>query len=45
MPELRDPAEQRAFKSILERFLMKPKLDWAHAKIVALQNRRPATTR
>lgn len=37
---LRDPTEQAALEGILQRFAMKPKLDWVHAKVLALQNRR-----
>jgi hypothetical protein len=37
---LRDPGEQAAFDSLLQRFPMKPKLDWVQAKIAALKSRR-----
>jgi len=37
---LRDPTEQAALEGILQRFPMKPKLDWVHAKVLALPNRR-----
>jgi hypothetical protein len=36
---LRDATERAAFSQVLERFPMKPKLDWVHAKILVLQNR------
>ncbi len=38
---LRDPGEQATLGGILQRFPMRPKLDWVHAKILALQNLRP----
>jgi hypothetical protein len=37
---LSDPSEARQFRKILDRYQMKPKLDWVHAKIEALQARR-----
>jgi len=37
---LRDPAERAALGAILQRFPMKPKLDWIHAKVSNLQNQR-----
>ncbi len=37
---IRDPAERAAFQALVDRFAMKPKLDWAHAKVQDLQNRR-----
>src|SRR5262249_52415872 len=37
---LSDPSEQTALTAILQRFPMKPKLDWVHAKLLTLQNRR-----
>ncbi len=37
---LRDPGERAAFDTIVQRFPMKPKLDWVHNKIQDLQNRR-----
>jgi len=37
---LRDPTERTAFEAVMDRFPMKPKLDWAHDKIQGLQDRR-----
>jgi len=37
----RDPAERTTFERLLDRFQMKPKLDWVHSKLLALQTRRP----
>lgn len=37
---LEDEAELKKFKSIVDRFPMKPKLDWMHTKIQSLQERR-----
>lgn len=37
---LRDPTEKATFDALLQRFPMKPKLDWVHAKLLDLQNRR-----
>jgi hypothetical protein len=37
---LRDPNERSAFQAIMDRFVMKPKLDWVHGKVQDLQNRR-----
>lgn len=37
---LKDPVEQKAFAAILDRYQMKPKLDWAHNKIQEIQTRR-----
>ncbi len=37
---LADPSEKARFEKILGRFAMKPKLDWIHAKLTALQSRR-----
>lgn len=37
---LADRQEEVAFGRLLERFAMKPKLDWAHAKLLDLQARR-----
>lgn len=37
---LRDPAEQRAFGLVMDRFPMRPKLDWAHDKIQKIHGRR-----
>lgn len=34
------PAERAAFQSVMDRFVMKPKLDWAHTKLQDLQGRR-----
>jgi hypothetical protein len=39
---LRDPTEKATFDALLQRFPMKPKLDWVHAKLLELQNRRVA---
>jgi hypothetical protein len=39
---LADPQEVAKFETILERFAMKPKLDWVHAKLLAVQARRLA---
>jgi hypothetical protein len=39
---LRDAGEQSALGAILQRFPMKPKLDWVHGETLFLQNRRPA---
>ena len=39
---LRDLAEKTAFGNVLQRFPMKPKLDWVHNKLLDLQNRRTA---
>lgn len=40
LASLCDPSERAALGGILQRFPMRPKLDWVHAKILALQNRR-----
>jgi hypothetical protein len=39
---LKDPNEQKTFTAILERFPMKPKLDWAHNKVQTIHARRMA---
>jgi hypothetical protein len=39
---LADSGEQTAFERLLERFPMKPKLDWVHTKLQALQASRAA---
>jgi hypothetical protein len=36
------PSEKIAFTKLLDRFLMKPKLDWVHTKIQQIQRQRPA---
>ncbi len=36
-PALASPAEQKAFTKVLERFPMKPKLDWVHQKIQSVK--------
>lgn len=40
LASLRDASERAAFGGVLQRFPMKPKLDWVHAKVLDLQNRR-----
>ena len=37
---LRDPTEKATFDALLQRFPIKPKLDWVHTKLLDLQNRR-----
>jgi hypothetical protein len=37
---LADPAERSKFEGILERFPMKPKLDWVHSKLLSIQAQR-----
>jgi hypothetical protein len=37
---LRDPIEKAAFDALMQRLPIKPKLDWVHAKLLDLQNRR-----
>lgn len=40
LASLRDPNEKATFGGLLQRLPMKPKLDWVHAKLLDLQNRR-----
>lgn len=40
LASLRDPRERQAFSDLLDRFPMRPKLDFVHAKLLDLQNRR-----
>jgi hypothetical protein len=42
LPAIRDAAERGTFESLMERFPMKPKLDWVHNKLQTLQTRRVA---
>jgi|BarGraNGADG00212_1021973.scaffolds.fasta_scaffold08248_2 hypothetical protein len=39
---LGDPREKATFERLVERFAMKPKLDWVHEKLQVVQNRRLA---
>ena len=39
---LADSAERSALQHLLDRFAMKPKLDWVHDKVQQIQARRPA---
>lgn len=39
---LSNPTEKTAFTNILDKYPMKPKLDWAHNKIQSIQTRRPS---
>ncbi len=40
LASLRDAGERQALADLLQRFPMKPKLDWVHAKLLDLQSRR-----
>ena len=39
---LASPKEKTSLRKVLDRYPMKPKLDWIHAKLVQLQEKRPS---